>query len=393
MNLYLKHRPQTFDQVVGQDQAVSIIKNAIQNKNNPHAYLLTGTRGTGKTTIGRLIAKALNCPAFGCGHCNICLGIQEGTFPDLYEIDAASNRGIENIRQLKDQVSYAPQYRYKVYIIDECHMLTKEASNALLKVLEEPPAGVVFVLCTTEEDKILPTIKSRCQVHALPLVSIENLALNLLGICVKEGIDLDTETANFLALKAKGSVRDSISLLDKFRSIEGGLTIQNIKNQFLDSDQIENFMVLLAEKDIGQLFVLIDNIVAGGANLEAFISEVEEFLQNVNYKIAKFDNSTYNSYPLVNKIYNKFSTAFLLQCFDSLSKWRNRFIPLSRINLEVAVTEICLFQAVQTQNLGLKTSPDMPAQDSMPMDWMTIKKAEPQVKKVDTVTVKDEDDF
>lgn len=365
MNLYLKYRPKTFSDVVGQSHVVDIIKNSIQKGNNSHAYLLVGTRGTGKTTIGRLIAKALNCAKSGCGICKICTDIQNGVFPDLIEIDAASNRGIDNIRGLKEQVSYSPQYKTKIYIIDECHMLTKEASNALLKVLEEPPAGVVFVLCTTEEDKILPTIKSRCQVHNLFLLSKDAIKLQLLRIANEEGIKLDISTADFIALQAKGSMRDGISLLDKFRDLEV-LDVDNVKKNLGLSDQstLIEFIEFLARKKPGKLFLILDELAKSGANLEIFVSDVEEFLQNINYKNSGFDNSTYKFYSEVETIHGLFTTEFLIKCFDSLSKWRTRYLPFSKLNLEVAISEICL---------NSEQSKTIAKVDEMPMDWMTLK--------------------
>jgi DNA polymerase III gamma/tau subunit len=264
-------------------------------------------------------------------------------------------------------------------------MLTKEASNALLKVLEEPPAGVVFVLCTTEEDKILATIKSRCQIHNLSLVPNEILAKHLLKIAELESIVIDSKTAEFVAMQAKGSVRDGISFLDKFKDLET-VNIDNIKEHLglIDQSYLIDFMKLLGERKVGQLFLIIDLMSQMSINLETFILEVEEFLQNINYKNNRFDNISYRLFNDVEKLCNLFTPSFLIQCFDSLSKWRSRFLPFSKLNLEVAVTEICLFE----QPGKIVTPQQKQVQTEMPMDWMTIKKETPKPQP----TIKEEED-
>ena len=189
-----KYRPKKFSEVVGQTAAVRTLKNAIKTNRVAHAYIFAGPRGVGKTTIARILAKVLNClnptpEGEPCGECEHCKAIDKGNFPDLVEIDAASNRGIDDIRQLKESVSYAPiKGKYKVYIIDEAHMLTKEAFNALLKTLEEPPPRTVFVLCTTELDKIIPTIQSSCQRINVKRIPEGLIVERLKEICSLEGI-------------------------------------------------------------------------------------------------------------------------------------------------------------------------------------------------------------
>src|ERR1700676_1826174 len=215
-----KYRPQSFAELIGQEHVRTTLENAISQQRIAHGYILSGQRGTGKTTVARILARCLNCiqgPTITpCGVCASCLEVTAGNSPDVIEIDAASNRGINEMRELRENVRYRPaRDRYKVFIVDEAHQITSEAFNALLKTLEEPPDWVVFLLCTTEAHKIPATIASRCQHFSFRSVEFEALIERMQWICRQEGIEAGSEALSVLAQAGEGSVRDSLSALDQ----------------------------------------------------------------------------------------------------------------------------------------------------------------------------------
>ncbi|MCI8649988.1 MAG: DNA polymerase III subunit gamma/tau [Anaerotruncus sp.] len=231
--LYRKWRPKSFDEVVGQDHITTTLKNEVALGKFSHAYLFTGSRGTGKTTCSKIVAKAVNCqnPQQGnpCNECEVCRGIDDGSILDVVEIDAASNNGVDNIRQLREEAYFLPSVaKYRVYILDECHMLSPGAVNALLKILEEPPAHVIFILATTEIHKVLPTILSRCQRFDFKRIKSCIIADRLLYVCEQEGLALTEDAALLIARLSDGGMRDALSLLDLCVSYSNEITAQTV---------------------------------------------------------------------------------------------------------------------------------------------------------------------
>jgi len=283
-----KYRPQTFEEIVGQAHVATTLTNALKNQKVAHAYLFSGPRGVGKTTAARILAKALNCAkgptATPCNACDSCLRIAQGQeMVDVLEIDAASNRGIEEIRELRENVRYAPaRSRYKVYIVDEAHQITHDAFNAFLKTLEEPPEHAVFILATTEHQKIPATILSRCQLFRFKRVSAEDLAQHLEKILKNEKVSAEPEALARLARAAGGSVRDSLSLLDQALAYaSGSLSAKQVEMLlgFLPDEFLIGFASALLERKPAGVLEWIRQLVEEGWDIPQFIRDFREFLR------------------------------------------------------------------------------------------------------------------
>jgi len=288
--MYRRWRSQTFEEIIGQDHVVQTLRNALRDGRVTHAYLFCGPRGTGKTSTARILAKAVNCTGESdekpCNECHLCKVTTEGRSLDLIEIDAASNRGIDEIRDLREKVNFAPtEGRFKVYVIDEVHMLTREAFNALLKTLEEPPPHVIFVLCTTEPHRIPATVLSRCQRLDFRRVSLKNLVKKLKLICEKEEIGITAEALELIARQATGSFRDAESLLDQLASYggESEITLGQVQAMLGTASRqaVSDLVDHLIARDTKAGLHLINDVIYQGSEPRQFNAEVLEHLHDL----------------------------------------------------------------------------------------------------------------
>lgn len=285
-----KYRPQNFSTVVGQSHITTTLKNAIKNNQLAHAFLFCGPRGVGKTTCARILAKTINCEnrtpeGEACNVCNSCISFDNGTSLNIHELDAASNNSVDDIRELVNQVRFAPQAgKYKVYIVDEVHMLSASAFNAFLKTLEEPPPFAIFILATTEKHKILPTILSRCQIFDFKRITNEDTVAHLQEICEKENITADKTALHIIAQKSEGCLRDSLSILDKIVSFTNGeLTYANTLEHLniLDEDYYFRLIEVMQKQNAGGAILLYDEINRKGFEGDLVLNGFAEFLRNL----------------------------------------------------------------------------------------------------------------
>ncbi len=285
-----KYRPQTFDTVVGQKSVTSTLRNAIKNNQLAQAFLFCGSRGVGKTTTARILAKTINCTnrteaIEACDQCESCKSFNEGASLNVYELDAASNNSVDDIRGLIEQVRFAPQLgTHKVYVIDEVHMLSNAAFNAFLKTLEEPPKHAIFILATTEKHKIIPTILSRCQIFDFNRIKVKDIADHLATIASKEGITADPEALHQIAQKADGALRDALSIFDQIVTFAGStITYQHVIDNLnlLDYDYYFRFVDFAQKEDIMQSLLLFNEIVEKGFDIHSFLSGLAEHYRNL----------------------------------------------------------------------------------------------------------------
>ncbi|WP_051920834.1 DNA polymerase III subunit gamma/tau [Thermodesulfobacterium hydrogeniphilum] len=349
-----RYRPQTFKEVVGQTHVVKTLINAIKQGKLSHALLFSGIKGTGKTTIARIIAKALNCQNLidgyePCNECTNCIEINKGIFVDVIEIDAASNRGIDQIREIIENLKFAPaKGKAKVYIIDEAHMLTKEASNALLKSLEEPPSHVYFILATTEPNKILPTILSRCQRYDFRRLDLPLLVKYLKEICNKENYEIEEEALKLIAKEAQGSLRDALSLLDQAMAY-GTRTKEDVIYAFgwHEAILVEELAEILLEKNLKRALQTAQKIYEQGIDLIYLMEKLTEFFRELLVIKAFPKESQYNfQNPVLRDLIleNELEDIFLV--FQSLLKdlenLRRSNYP--QLQFELSLVRICEYQ-------------------------------------------------
>ena len=355
--LYRKFRPDNFDDVKGQDHIVTTLTNQIKANRIGHAYLFCGTRGTGKTTVAKIFAKAVNCehPVDGspCGECQTCKNIASGASLNVVEIDAASNNGVENIREIREEVAYRPtEGKYKVYIIDEVHMLSTGAFNALLKTLEEPPSYVIFILATTEAHKIPITILSRCQRYDFHRISIDTIAARLSELLTAEGVEAEEKAVRYVAKKGDGSMRDALSLLDQCISFYLGqvLTYDKVLDVLgaVDTEVFSRLLRKVLSGDVTGSIHVLEDLITGGRELGQFVSDFTWYMRNLllvktsenpeeaidvsseNLKLLKEESGMTDVETLMRYI----------RIFSDLSN-QIRFASQKRVLVEIALIKLC----------------------------------------------------
>ena len=355
--LYRKFRPDTFADVKGQDAIVQTLKNQINADRIGHAYLFCGTRGTGKTTVAKILAKAVNCehPVDGnpCNECATCKAIAAGSSMNVIEIDAASNNGVDNIREIREETTYSPtEGKYKVYIIDEVHMLSIGAFNALLKTLEEPPSYVIFILATTEAHKIPITILSRCQRYDFKRISILTIADRLTQLMKEEQVEVEEKAIRYIARKADGSMRDALSLMDQCIAFYLGqkLTYDNVLNVLgaVDTEVFSRMLRLILQNQVAELMKMLEDLVMQGRELGQFVTDFTWYMRNLLLLKASddledvLDVSTDNLKLLQEEagMVREDTLIRYIRIFSELSN-QIKFESSKRIALEVALIKLC----------------------------------------------------
>lgn len=359
-----KYRPQNFNSVIGQSHITTTLKNAISQNQLAHAFLFCGPRGVGKTTCARILAKTINCENRtpdneACDTCNSCVSFNNGTSLNIHELDAASNNSVDDIRDLVDQVRYAPQVgSYKVYIVDEVHMLSQSAFNAFLKTLEEPPPYAIFILATTEKHKILPTILSRCQIFDFKRITPEDTVAHLKEITKKEHIEAEEAALHVIALKSEGCLRDSLSMLDKIVSFTNGKleysnTLEHLN--ILDEDYYFRLIQLLIQEDLPGALLLFEEVNQKGFEGDTFLEGFSEFIRNL---LVSKDEKSVALLEVAKDFKEKFistarevSMSWLLSSLNIISESLIQYKQARNKKLQVELTLIKLAYLQQTLDL------------------------------------------
>ncbi len=364
-----KYRPQTFDTVVGQEHITTTLKNAIKNQHLAHAYLFCGPRGVGKTTCARILAKTINCESptsdmEACGVCNTCTSFKNSTSFNVFELDAASNNSVDDIRELTNQVRFAPQQgRYKVYIIDEVHMLSAAAFNAFLKTLEEPPPYAIFILATTEKHKILPTILSRCQIFDFKRITTHDIVAHLQSIAAKEGMLAQDAALHIIAQKSEGCMRDALSMLDRIASFTNGmLTYANTMEHLnlLDAEYYFRLSDSMLCQDVAGALLLLDQALEKGFEGDVIINGLAEHFRNLllckDARMAKLLDVPNDFRPVYNEKANQTPPSFILSALNVIndSELNYKTATNKRLHSEMCLIRLCyLLQAVSGSQVAV----------------------------------------
>ncbi|HTN45130.1 MAG TPA: DNA polymerase III subunit gamma/tau [Flavipsychrobacter sp.] len=374
-----KYRPQTFDTVVGQEHITTTLKNAIRNQHLAHAYLFCGPRGVGKTTCARILAKTINCETptadmEACGSCPTCKSFSDSTSFNIFELDAASNNSVDDIRELVNQVRFAPQQgKYKIYIIDEVHMLSAAAFNAFLKTLEEPPPYAIFILATTEKHKILPTILSRCQIFDFKRITTIDIVDHLRKIAVNEGMAAQDAALHVLAQKSEGCMRDALSMLDRIAGFTEGLLTYNATMEhlnMLDADFYFNLTDHLLSQDVSGSLLLLNDVLEKGFEGNVIIEGMEEHMRNLllckDGRMAKLLDVPDDHKPVYFEKANQTPSSFIISALALLNECELNYKNSSnkRLHVEMCMIRLCyLLQATRTAGTALppeqKKKPDV----------------------------------
>ena len=378
-----KYRPVTFDSVVGQSHITTTLKNAIKEEQLAQAFLFCGPRGVGKTTNARILAKTINCTnktkeTEACGECNSCKAFNQNASFNIHELDAASNNTVDDIRNLVDQVRFPPQAgKYKVYIIDEVHMLSNQAFNAFLKTLEEPPEYAIFILATTEKHKIIPTILSRCQIFDFKRIKVNDMATHLKGIATKEEIKVDDNSLHLIAQKADGGLRDALSMFDLLTAYTGkNILYQDVTEtlHILDYDYYFDFTNAFSEEDMGKALLLFNKVVEKGFDIHNFISGLGEHFRDLLVCQEKATIELLDLSDDLKKRYQKqaseSSKSFLLSALSILNHCELNFKQAKNQRLH---TELCLIKLC-----NLKAALNFSLENAVSTDDSVKKKAKPE---------------
>ena len=363
---YRKWRPKSFAEVAGQEHVTRTLRNAVSNQHIAHAYLFCGPRGSGKTSTARILAKAVNCidskQGEPCNKCDLCLSVNEGNALDIIEIDAASNRGIDEIRELREKVNYAPNSaRYKVYIIDEVHMITKDASNAFLKTLEEPPPHAIFVLATTEPHKVLTTILSRCQRFDFHRLSRDDTIAKLNMVCEKEGIQIEPEALRLIAKVSTGSLRDAENLLEQLTAYyDNNITLKQVQALLgISGDlRVREVAKYIIDKDITAGFKTIHSVNTDGLDLRQFNRELVDYLRDlllVKSGSEAIIDVTGDDLAELKSLATKTSLDYLLTAVKQFGEANFRSDAYSSLPIELALVESVL--SAEVANTPAKVTP------------------------------------